>query len=45
MDITSKGICGQRLSTLNSDTDFGSTTVKTHANVIQFSVGYAFIKD
>lgn len=33
------------LSTLNEETDFGTTTVKTNANVIQVSVGYSFIKE
>jgi len=33
------------LSTFNEDTEGGPVTVKTNANVIQFSVGYAFIKD
>lgn len=33
------------LSTLNDKTDVGNVTVKTHANVIQLSVNYAFIKD
>lgn len=33
------------LSTFNEKTDYGSTTVKTNANVIQVSIGYAFIKD
>jgi hypothetical protein len=33
------------LSTFNEETEFGPLTVKTNANVIQFSVGYAFVKD
>ncbi|MFN3963508.1 MAG: porin family protein [Fimbriimonadaceae bacterium] len=32
------------LSTFNEQTEFGPATVKTHANVIQFSIGYSFIK-
>lgn len=32
------------LSTFNEETEFGPVTVKTNANVIQFSIGYAFIK-
>jgi hypothetical protein len=33
------------LSTLNEETDFGGATVKTNANVLQVSVGYAFLKN
>jgi hypothetical protein len=33
------------LSTLNEVTDFGAATVKTNANVLQVSVGYAFLKN
>jgi hypothetical protein len=33
------------INTLNEETDFGPATVKTNSNVIQFSVGYTFIKN
>ncbi len=33
------------LNTVNKETDFGGTTVKSNTNMLQFSVGYSFIKD
>lgn len=33
------------LNTLNDETEFGPVTVKTNANVLQFSVGYTFLKN
>jgi hypothetical protein len=33
------------LNTLNKETDFGGSTVKSYTNMLQFSVGYTFMKD
>ena len=32
------------LNTVNEDTEFGDTTVKSFTNLIQFSIGFSFIK-
>ncbi|MBK6832507.1 MAG: hypothetical protein IPG92_18030 [Flavobacteriales bacterium] len=32
------------LNTINEDTSFGDATVKSYTNLIQFSLGFSFIK-